>query len=209
MIEKSMESNKHTCPKLVPVIDEFLVKLKAFESQLGSEYIDSFNRIELKKGEYLFRSGKIAKDIWILDQGIARATVEHDGKEDTIELYIGTEIIELYSSSTLRIPSIFNIQMLTDAVVYSISWQKINQLKECNPIVHEIEKLMIACHVHYLDNRLLEFQTLSAKDRLENLRKNRPDVMKHIKRSVLASYLGIEIETLSRISKPGGNHKSY
>ena len=63
----------------------------------------------------------------------------------------------------------------------------------------EIEKIIVACYNRTLKQRLLDFQTLSTTDRYLKLIKTTPYLIQQASITQVASYLGVKLETLSRI----------
>ncbi len=63
----------------------------------------------------------------------------------------------------------------------------------------ELDLLITELYTAWLEERLLEFQTLNATQRYEKMRQQTPHLIQQVQLTHLASYLGISLETLSRI----------
>ena len=199
MIENCRLRKEYGCNSLRPSVDSVLDKLRDFESKAGRDYFDIFNRIELKKNSYLLREGEIPTSVWFLEEGLVRLFIQRKEKEITCDLFFSSEFIDLYDSSTLKTPSYVNIQLLTDSVLYTINWARLEVIKKRYPVLAEIEKIIVVCYIETYKKRIIEFQSLTSTERYQKLIKTHPYIILQAPLTQVASYLGIKLETLSRI----------
>jgi CRP-like cAMP-binding protein len=199
MIENCRLRKEYGCNSLRPSVDSVLDKLRDFESTAGKDYFDAFKRIELRKNSYLLREGEVSTRIWFLEEGSARLFIYEKEKEITCDLFFSSEFIDLYDSSTLKTPSYVNIQLLTDSVLYTINWTRLEVIKKRYPVLAEIEKIIVVCYIKSYKKRIIEFQSLTSTERYLQLIKAYPYIIRQVSLTQIASYLGIKLETLSRI----------
>ena len=199
MIENCRLRKEYGCNSLRPPGDSVLDKLRDFESTAGKDYFDIFKRIELGKGSYLLREGELPTCLWFLEEGSARLFTQKKEKEITCDLFFSSEFIDLYDSSTLKAPSYVNIQLLTDSVLYTINWARLEMIKKRYPVLAEIEKIIVVCYIKNYKKRIIEFQSLTSTERYLQLLEKSPYIIHQISLTQIASYLGIKLETLSRI----------
>jgi len=201
MIGNCLLRKKYGCNSLRPSMDSVLSKLRDFESEAGRDYFDAFTRIELKKGSFLIREGEISANLWFLEEGLARLVVRMDKDEVTGDFFFPSEFIDIYDSSTLKIPSGVTIELLSDSVLYTINWERLEMIKQCYPVLAEIEKMIVASYLHRMEKRIFELQALTSTERYVKLIKTHPYMIHQVSLTYIASYLGITIETISRIRK--------
>ena len=67
--------------------------------------------------------------------------------------------------------------------------------------MNTIGRVMTEEYCKILEDRVISLQTQSAEDRYKNLLISQPDTLQRISLGHIASYLGINQETLSRIRK--------
>jgi hypothetical protein len=72
-------------------------------------------------------------------------------------------------------------------------------LKVNHPQLIQLDLLMTEYYTMWLEKRLFEFHTLSAKEKYKLLLKEQPGFIRNIPLTYIASYLGISLETLSRV----------
>jgi CRP-like cAMP-binding protein len=156
-------------------------------------------KIELKKGEFLVRENMICQHLYFLEKGSLRAYYLLDTKEVTHWFGFANDFVTSFHSFITRKPSIENLQLMEDAVLWSIGKDSLEQLYQNFP---EIERLgRLACEQYYirLEERYISGQFRQAAERYQELMEQRGSVFSQVPLGFIASYLGISQETLSRI----------
>lgn len=177
---------------LMPVTDELkkiLEEVTVFKS--------------FKKGDILLREGESADKYFIISKGCIRSYVNKDGEEKTLEFYTeGQIVVPINYDYQTQVPAIHYFDCIEDTVAAVSSpeyekemIQKFPLLESLAPIVNEMAGKMMSGYQSFI----LDFKTNSAKERYLKLTKERPDLIQRIPQYMLASYLGITPETLSRI----------
>lgn len=156
-------------------------------------------RQERKKGDFYIKQGQVSSGIFIIEKGLVRAFFHQNDKE--INSWFGIENVILGSTQPLFLlqPSKENIQFLEDSIIYSISQQHLNELYRIYPEINTIGRLIVEEFCTILEQRIVSLQTLSAAERYEELIKDTPEIIRRVSLGHIASYLGVTIETLSRI----------
>lgn len=200
IIDKSRHRMECVNNYMMPRIDEIVALLRLAEHTLGEDYELVFKkRKNFLKGNYLLKEGTISKDIWFLEEGIARRFYYNDGIEYTDNFFFPCEFVDCFATASLELPSRFSIQLLTNAVVRVIDRDELLKLEIKYPFLKELWRLLIACNVLWLEERLYSLQQLSATERYLQVLKKQPQIIKEIPLTYIAFYLGVSVETLSRI----------
>jgi CRP-like cAMP-binding protein len=185
---------------LMPSVDKVAELLKEFEKTAPKEYFQLFEKREKKKkGEFLLQEGELATQFWFMEEGIARQYFHKDGQEVTNDLFFPCEFVDAYATSMLGLPSRVNIRLVTDAVVRGIDYVTLAEMEIRYPILGMAERLVIACDVLWLEERLHDVQHHTATERYNKLIEKQPQLIKKVSLSYIASYLNISLETLSRV----------
>lgn len=184
--------------KLSPVFEKILALIQKFEES-SSSYDDYFVYKHVKKGEFLLKQGTICNYYWYVKEGLFRNFYNKDSVE--IVTFFGYPGIILTSNQSfvLREPCKDNIQAITDASVYVINREAYSKLYKQSKEIQEIERLLNELYIMWLEERLYLLQFCTAQERYNNLMQNEPFLINQIPVTHLASYLGISLETLSRI----------
>ncbi|RFS16657.1 Crp/Fnr family transcriptional regulator [Emticicia sp. C21] len=152
------------------------------------------------KKEFLVRQGNISDELHFILSGCVREYFE-DANTDEINTWFGFENAVAVSTHSFfsQKPSLTNIQALEDTETIVI---KHGDLQKLFNQFHEIERLGRLLAEQYLiqmEEIKIILQTLSAKQRYEYLLQHKPEFIKRIPLKYLASFLGIKLETLSRV----------
>jgi CRP-like cAMP-binding protein len=160
---------------------------------------DCFEQVILSKNEYLLTEGKISRHLYFLEKGALRGYYNLDGKEITHWFGFEDDFVTSFHSFITQEPAVENIQLLEGSVLWSISKETLTGLFNK---FHEIERLVrIAYEKYYirLEERFVNAQFKTATERYENLLTQTPHILERVPLGIVASYLGISQETLSRI----------
>ena len=99
----------------------------------------------------------------------------------------------------MRKPSEVYIEALTQLDVTVIDYNKFNKVKEKHTEVMMLDKMFIEYYAVWFEQRLKMFQTEDASQRYMNLLEKEPWVVQKLPVTIIASYLNVSLETLSRI----------
>lgn len=151
------------------------------------------------KGDYLFRQDEICKRIFWIKKGICRKFYLHDDKEITTEILFEDSFISSAKSFVLQQPSNEFAQTLSEVETWSLTKTKFDLLKSAHPELQSLDLKFVELYAIWLEERLFRFQTQDATTRYLHLLKEQPHYIQQIPLTYIASYLGVSLETLSRI----------
>jgi CRP-like cAMP-binding protein len=178
-------------------------KIENFINNLDAETLSKLQDISIektfKKGEFLLRQDEVCKKSFWLEKGIARKYYLNDGKEITTEIYFENDIVVSFESYCLQKPSKEFIQVLTDSTISQTDFTAFQKAKIAFPKLVELDLLMTEHYAMWLENRLFQLHTMDATSRYKSIMQNEPQIVLNIPLTYIASYLGISLETLSRI----------
>lgn len=147
----------------------------------------------IPKGQILLCKGDIATKTYYVHKGLLRSyTIDEKGKEHIFmfapEDWIMTDMV----SQTYHTPSDLFIDALEDTEIEILDREI---LAQNNTI--EMQKLMKRAAV--LQKRVLLLMSATAKERYEDFIKTYPNIVQRVPQKMIASYLGITPEALSKI----------
>jgi len=160
-----------------------------------------FKERSFKKGEYLMSEGKIEKYINLIVEGTCRAFYIKNGIEYNYEIGLEDDWVSSYKSFTDNIPSDEYIQAVTNMKVYSIHTDSIQNLASLNPKFAIVERYIVNQIIIDKTERLRSFITDTPDERYLKLLEKKQHLVKNIPLRILASYIGITPESLSRLRK--------
>lgn len=177
-------------------IDEFIQNLD--RETLSA--LESIRQVKLyKKGEFLLHQDRLCRYSFWIEKGIVRKFYLNDGKEVTTELIFENDIAVSFDSYVLQNPSKEFIQAITDTTVSQTNAISFQEIKLKYPKLMQLDLMMTEYYAMWLEKRLFEFRTLNATERYLQLLGQQPEIILKVPLTYIASYLGISLETLSRI----------
>jgi CRP-like cAMP-binding protein len=169
-------------------------------------------RIDLKKSsqilqrnqetKLLVKEGQFADKMYYLIKGSARAFYLKDGKDITDLFAFENEFICSINSFFLNIPSPHYIEILEPSILLEISKDSIIRLSDKHIKFDKLSKAIVTKIMIQLHQRIVSIQFETAQQKYDALLKVRPDITQRAPLTHIASYLGITLETLSRIRNP-------
>ncbi|MDX1641792.1 MAG: Crp/Fnr family transcriptional regulator [Balneolaceae bacterium] len=155
-----------------------------------------------KKGENYIRAGQSPRKIAFVREGLFRYFYTNEnGVEYTKGFFDKNSVLSAYDAILEGKPSHFTIEALEDSIIESVLFDPFHKLFSEDPCWNEF--LVALLQKGYLAKvtRERELLLLDAAQRYENFLDRYPDLEKRVKQSIIASYLGIAPESLSRIRR--------
>tara|TARA_R110000751_G_scaffold256864_1_gene356360 strand:- start:1010 stop:1591 length:582 start_codon:yes stop_codon:yes gene_type:complete len=166
------------------------------------EFIANSKISTFKKGEIVVREGQFSKKGYLIVQGCSRAYYLKDGKDIsdwfTFENQIMASVVSFFSKE----PSPHYVEFIEDSTVIEFSKDTVDILIDK---YHDFERFIskvVTETMLGLCERLYTIQFNKAEERYKHLLAIYPDITNRIPLTHIASYLGITLETLSRIRNP-------
>ena len=157
------------------------------------------SRLEYPRGHHVLRAGKVERDLFFIEKGIARAYVVREEQE--ITFWIGKEgdtVVSL-KSYVKGEPGYENIVLMEDSVLYCLRQEDLYRLYEEDIHIANWGRKFAEQEFLQTEEKLIPLLFTTASYRYEILLKNNPDLLQRIPLECLASYLGITPVSLSRI----------
>jgi CRP-like cAMP-binding protein len=180
---------------------KILLKTFADFNEKELDYIVGFFKPQtVKRNSILLHEGNIFKDFYFLSTGCIRTYfIDKNGSEKTRYVILNDQVGTALKSFITQKPSVEFIESLEDTDFLAISYRDFFQLnKELNN--WKIFYQTILERAYSFQNRKIEaLMTQTARQRYEELLKNNPALTQRLSNKVLASYLDMREETLSRL----------
>lgn len=187
---------------MIPMLFKTVYQHPLFTPGDMQEIVSLHEKIVLRKNEFLLEEGKTANAYYLVEAGLVRFYVhDFNGNEITTQFICENEIVNEVSSLFQRIPSVQNIQAVTDAVVWKIDFNDFQHLYHTMESVREWGREWMSAQLFQSQQRSIEMITHSASSRYLQLMENRPQIIQQAPLKQIASYLGIADTSLSRIRK--------
>ncbi|MDB5118852.1 MAG: fnr [Sphingobacteriales bacterium] len=157
---------------------------------------------QFKKGESLIYKGQVCKDIFFVEKGLIRQfTIDEQGKEHIIHFAPESWIVSDRSSSYFNQSGEYFIDAIEDSEVIVMDEIFINKASEISKTYRENNHRALHNHVRHLQKRINLLLSGTAETRYLEFLKLYPNLSLRVPQWMIASYLGITPESLSRVRK--------
>lgn len=164
--------------------------------------MEQLHPVSYSKGELLVKQGEVAHNCYFILKGCMRLFfVDEDGNEHTSGFYIEEDSLSIRESFRHKKPSPFSIQCLEDTVVIEGDLDSEREMKTDFPLLQGMIQDVLEEELDKNQQLQSRFRSMSPEDRYRDFLKSNPGLAERIPQNMLASYLGMKPESLSRIKK--------
>lgn len=161
------------------------------------------------KGQYIVQQGDICKhENFVLSGCLRTFHVDKGGVDHTVMFAVENWWTADLGSFLTQSPADFNVQCMEDSEVVQFSFENLEQLYLEIPKLERFFRKIIQKAYVASDKRLISNYSLPAKDRYLRFRQQYPEIEQRVPQYMVASYLGITKEFLSKLRNQMANEKS-
>jgi len=161
-----------------------------------------FSPKKLRKRQYILQQEDICKNLVFVEKGMLRSySMDEKGNEHILQFAPeGWWISDIYSFLTGE-PSVYNIDALEDSELLLISNSALEQLYEQVPKFERYFRILTQANMIAMQRRLTSTLSSTTEEKYLRLLSAYPDLISRVPQHMIASYLGLTPETLSRVRK--------
>ena len=158
---------------------------------------------KLRKGDYLLRNGEVCRYDNYVVTGALKAFYIHPqtGKDEILFFSVDDWWATDMDSFTRQAPSIYNIQALKDTTLLQIHHQAFDSMLTAIPQLERYFRTILQTYLGSIQRRIIMANTFDAAYRYRDFLERYPGLPDKIPQYLIASYLGISPEFLSRLRK--------
>lgn len=180
---------------------------KDIERRLPSEYhkgipkvLRYFRHFSFKRNELILREGEICKYIYFIAKGCIQVfRLDESGNEVTSEIVIENYWYSSIDSFNNNIPTKENIRALEPVELYAMHVEDFNELMVNIPQFRLAYNTILEKAIAKYVERVSSFLSLGAVEKVKWISDRHPQLLTRVPSKVIASFLGITQETLSRV----------
>ena len=157
----------------------------------------------LEKGDYLLRNGETCRTDNFVVKGTLKAFYinPETGKEEILYLAIENWWATDIESFQKQNPSIYNIQAIEKTKLLQIRYDSFQEMLKQVPKLERFFRIILENYLGSLQRRIILNNILDAEQRYSDFLENYPKISEKVPNYLIASYLGITAEFLSRMRK--------
>ncbi|MCL9806985.1 Crp/Fnr family transcriptional regulator [Flavobacterium amniphilum] len=157
---------------------------------------------KIRKKQYLLVEGTVCKYFAFIKKGAMRKYyIDENGKENIVNLYLENWWVVDRQSYSTKTPSSYFIDAWEDCELLMITIENKQKLENDSPsfkeLIYKMRENNDLCNL----KRITSLTNCCAETRYNDLISNYPEFLQRFPQNLIASYLGITKETLSRIRK--------
>lgn len=183
-------------------IETYLSEILEIPVEAIAKCSDFYVSKKLAKNEFLLREGEICTDTFFVEKGLLRMfSIDKNGKEHVIQFAPENWLISDRSSLNFNQKSKFYIEAIENSEVFLLGQDFFTKIIEDYPQIAENNDFLLQKHIRNLQNRVNSLLADTAEERYMTFVKMYPDILLRVPQWMVASYLGITPESLSRVRR--------
>lgn len=164
-------------------------------------FVSKFYPMQLKKGAHFIKEGRRVKEIGFILSGCTICYYLKDGKEIIDGFACENEFVTDYFSILNHIPAQRNVKCLEDTAFAVVNYEDIQRLYDTSSCADRIGRIIAEGLFMRFQEKTKSLLLDDAQTRYLKLLKQDPEIIRRVPQYLVASYLNIKPETLSRIRK--------
>ncbi|HVK48208.1 MAG TPA: Crp/Fnr family transcriptional regulator [Pseudobacter sp.] len=163
---------------------------------------------KVRRKQYLLQEGDVCKNIFFVEKGALREySLDESGREHILQFALeGWAISDLYSFLTGE-PATYTIDAIEDSELVMVSKSAHEELLKKVRSYETFTRLNITGAYLSMQRRLTSTVSASLEERYEAFVGLYPHIAERVPQHMIASYLGLTPETLSRVRKRMSKNK--
>lgn len=183
------------------LLQQFLADIPALDATDKALMAEVLQLQQAKKGTVLQVAGAIADRCYFILQGCIRQYVVVDGLEKTTAFFTERQAVVSMLSYAQGLPCPHHWVCMEDCVMIAGTMAEEQAMYAQYPQLEGLTRTMLSQDFGRAQASIEAFITTSPEERYQQLLQARPDLVQRVPQHMIASYLGITAESLSRIRK--------
>lgn len=161
-----------------------------------------FTLKKLRKKQYLLQEGDVCKYLSFVSKGVLKSYILDEKGSEHINMFAfeGWWISD-FNSFINQEKAVLNIDAVEEADLLTITREDYEDLMLKIPVMDRYFRILYQNSLVTKDYRLIASNSFTAEEKYTQFAQKNPEVIQRIPHNLIASYLGLAPETVSRIRK--------
>ena len=178
---------------------EKYISLSSSEKRLIEEKV---RERKLNKAQFLVHEGAVCRATAFVNKGSLRTYfIDLKGQEHIVQFAIEGWWISDFSSFIMQTPATLCVQAIEESSILEFPYENLEMLYGTVPVLERYFRLITQRAYVSFQQRVIQNISMSAEDRYLAFQTKFPKLELRIPQKLIASYLGISAEFLSKIKK--------
>lgn len=155
--------------------------------------------LRLPKRKFLLKEGELCKHVYFIRKGAVRGFFKEGAKEITTWITVENEMVTAITALVKPLPVSSSIQLLENSELLSLPIDIMEQAYTLFPEFNIVARKLLQQYYADAELRACISRLTNAKSKYQYFQLHHPALVNRIPLKYIASYLGITLETLSRI----------
>lgn len=169
-------------------------------SAVMDRFLDAGTVVELASGSPILLSGSLDTNVYIVIEGILRLWYWRGEREVTNGFAMPGTLFVSYASYYFGEPSFINVETCTPARVLKVSKADYDHMADTDPEFCRWCLSLAQCQIYFYEKKMHLIKG-TARERYEALVRYRPEIVRDVKLGIVASYLDVTPQYLSRLRR--------
>jgi CRP-like cAMP-binding protein len=201
-------------PEKHPTREDLLPLLQLFNSfhpvgkGIEQHILKTAYACNVAKGKYLIKNGEHCDSVYFIKKGMLRGFIKEGNKEITTWFALENELVAAISMFTSNVLTKENIQAIEDCEMFAMKITDLDKLYLKYPSFNIIGRKVMELYYVLAENRAFLTRLHDAQKKYDLFLQLYSHIANRIQLTYIASFLGVTIETLSRVrAKKGSSRK--
>lgn len=191
-----------------PLIDHIQKKITLSEEEV-QQFISFFKLTKVKKRQFVIQPDFVPKyRNYVLKGALMGYVVDKQGQDRTIQLAIEDWWISDYNSYIFQQPATMFVVALENSTILQLDFAGEQKLKSMNHKFETFFRIMAERSFAYMQRRVICNLTQTAEERFHDFEYSYPHIARRVPQYVLASFLGMTTQYLSKLRNKRTQEKS-
>ncbi len=161
-----------------------------------------FELVQTENGEILHQSGKICRIAIYIEKGVLRQySFTDSGAERTYQIAMEGEWVSDLESFIEQQPSTRNIEVIEGGRIWIVTYEKFKGASQSIPFIDYFFNRLVKRITFKLQQQNAEIMEMTLEERYMKLMKEHPEYFQRVPLKILATYFGVEKQSLSRLRR--------
>ncbi|KHJ37484.1 anaerobic regulatory protein [Pedobacter glucosidilyticus] len=187
------------------MLDNFKNYIQKHSDITDEQFLETSHYLKsksIKKGDFVLRQGEICSSSFFVSKGLLRSyTIDEQGKEHIIQFAPEDWMIVDRSSFFFNEPSELFIDAVEDTELVMLNEDFITLASNISTVYRAFNHKALHSHIRHLQKRVNLLLGATAEQRYLDFIKLYPELTLRLPQWMIASYLGLTPESLSRVRK--------
>lgn len=183
------------------LLSKFYAQFISLSKEKWQTLLNAHSIEHFKKGKIVSRPGEFVQEVHFIISGGIRMYYLKNGRQYTCAFCFEGNYMGDYKSLLTSQPSRLYVEAIEETMVYSLSRKNMEKLYQQSPEFVQFGKRFTEFLFTEITTRNESFLFETPEERYIQIMNNHPQLSQRIPQYILASYIGVTPETISRIRK--------